>query len=210
MVGKIDRSPLLRQVTPGVEQAEELVEAGGGGLHRVEQLAELLHRLEEVRQQEHERDDGAERHLALVHEPSTDADDRRGRGDAGELDEREVPHRDAHRLHVRVVERAVALGESVTHCLLTPERLDDAHAGDALLERREVVADAITDGEVRLVGVALELDRRDRHDRHRDEAHQRELPRHHHEQRERDRQEQAVRDELQQSELHQLGHRVDV
>ena len=33
-----------------------------------------------------------------------------------------------------VVEGAVALGESVTHCLLTAERLDDPHAGDALLE----------------------------------------------------------------------------
>ena len=117
MVGKVDRSPLLGQVAPRVEQAEQLVEARRGGLHRVEQLAELLHGLEEVRQQQHERDDGAERDLSLVHEPSADADDRRGRGDAGELDQREVPHRDSHGLHVRVVEGAVALGEpSPTAC----------------------------------------------------------------------------------------------
>ena len=40
--------------TGGVEQLEQLVQAGAGRLHHVEQLAELLHRLEQVGEREHE------------------------------------------------------------------------------------------------------------------------------------------------------------
>ena len=42
--------------------------------------------------------------------------------------------------------------------LLAGERLDDADAGDALLQRGQVLADAVADREVCTVRVALELD----------------------------------------------------
>ena len=58
--GQVDRAGALGHVDRRVEQLEELVEAGAGRLHGVEQLAELLDRLEQVVEREHEEGDGAD------------------------------------------------------------------------------------------------------------------------------------------------------
>ena len=62
--------------------------------------------------------------------------------------------------------------------VLAAEGLDDPDAGDALLELRQRVADAVAHVEVGLVRVALELDARQHDERHADQAEQEQLPRH--------------------------------
>ena len=75
------------------------------------EMAELLHRLEQVVEVQHERGHRADGDDALVGEPPTDTHDRRDADDPEVLDEREVAHRDPGRLHVRVVLGLVGLLE---------------------------------------------------------------------------------------------------
>ena len=187
-----------------------LLSGGAGRLHDVEQLGQLLDRLEEVREGEDEEGDGADRELTRVHPPAADADGDGGGEQAGQLDHREVPGRDLHRAHVGVEEAAVAALEAGGLDVLPAERLHDADAGDALLELRERVADAVAHVEVGGVRVALELDAGQHHERHADEAEQQELPRHDGEHDHRHHEEEAVADEHQQAHLHELLERVHV
>ena len=101
--GQVHRARLLVHRRVGVEQGEQLVQRGARRLHRVVELAELLDRLEQVVEVQHEREHGADRDDRLVDEQPADADDHRDAEHAGELDEREVLRRDAHRLEVRLV-----------------------------------------------------------------------------------------------------------
>ena len=81
----------------------------------------------------------------------------RGCQHPGGFDETEVPRRHSHAVDVRVVELAVRLLEATLLFGLTGVGLDDADAGDALLESREVLPDVLAHVEVGRVGVALEL-----------------------------------------------------
>ena len=74
---------------------------------------------------------------------ATDADDHRGGGDPRQLDDREVQRRDLHRVHVGVELCPVGAREAPDLDVLTRERLDHAHARDALLERRQRLADPV-------------------------------------------------------------------
>ncbi len=111
----LDRARVGRSTAPGfsidgavgVEQPEDLVQRGARGLDRVVELAELLDRLEQAVQVEHEREHGADGDDPLVDEEPAHADDDRDAEDAGELDEREVLGRDADGLEVRLVLRLV-------------------------------------------------------------------------------------------------------
>ena len=132
-VGRVGRIHHLRFF---VEDADDLVERGDGGEEGVVELRELLDRVEEVREVQREREQGAGGHVAVVDEPAAVAEhdrdrDRREQVDRGEVDPVEddgAVVRGAVAL-VHAPERALLLG-------LARERLDDAHPGDVLGERR--------------------------------------------------------------------------
>ncbi len=85
-----------------VEQVGDLVERRDRGEERVVELRQLLHRVEEVRQVAEERDERADRDLAVEREPAAVAEHDRGRGRREEVDEREVDAAQDDRLHVRL------------------------------------------------------------------------------------------------------------
>ncbi|MEZ5183591.1 MAG: hypothetical protein R2702_17210 [Acidimicrobiales bacterium] len=126
------------------------------------------------------------------------------------LDHGQVPGLHEHRPHVRPVERVVPTLEAPDLHVLATVGLDDPDPADALLERRQREADAVADGEVRPVGVALELDRREHHDRHRDQADEQQLPGDDAEEHHRPDDEQQRGEQLEEALLHQLLERVHV
>ncbi len=77
-----------------VEQAVELVQRRAGLLERVEHLRELLDRLEQVVEVEHERGDHADGHVPIRREHRAETDDDRQRDALGELDDRHVDRGD--------------------------------------------------------------------------------------------------------------------
>jgi hypothetical protein len=89
-------------------------------------------------------------------------------------------------------------------------RLDDPHPRQALLEGREVLADAVAHQEIRLVRRSPEPAARD-HDRgHDDERAERELPAHQEDHDDGAGEQQAVLHEHDQAHLHELLERLDV
>jgi len=120
-----------------VDQAEQLGQRRRRRLDEVEQLAELLDRLEEALGQQNESHDGADRKPTFVDEPASDADRNRSGCGACELDDRQVPSGDLHRLHVGVVQLLVRFGELAGLHVFPGEGLHDAHTADALLQGRK-------------------------------------------------------------------------
>ena len=151
------RVPAVDDVGLGVEDAEQLVERRRRRLHRVVQLRQLLHGLEQLGEEQHGSDHRADRDVAPVHQPAADADDQRRGEDPTRLDQAEIPGGDLDAVDVGVEEAAVGLDEPPGLLGLTGVRLDHPDAGDALLQGRHVVADVLADVEVRGVRVALEL-----------------------------------------------------
>ncbi len=167
--GQVDRGLALADGRARVEHAEDLAERRGRRLHRVVELAELVDRLEEAVQPQHERGDGADGHDTTRREPTAVPDDHRGARDTRVLDDREVLRRDANGVHVRVVLVFVRAVELAGERLFAPERLHHPHPFEALLQRAEVRRDAVAHLEVRLVGdpaepPAPEVDGRDDHE----------------------------------------------
>jgi hypothetical protein len=143
-------------------------------------------------------------------EPAPDAEHHRRRDDARQLDDRHVPGTDPVRPLVGREQRAVLDREPLALDVFPGEGLDDAHPGEALLQRRQHRADPVPDRQVRLARVALELHAGHDHERHRDQADEDELPRQPDQQDHGEDEEQPVGQEHQQALLHQLGQRVDV
>ncbi len=111
---------------------------------------------------------------------------------------------------MRVEERAIRLAEP-TALLGYPRRgLDDPNTSEILLDRREVLPNSLTNTEVRLVRIPLELDRGDHDHRQHEKRDQGELPRQRQQHHQRDRQQDSRRHELEQAPLHELRHRLDV
>ena len=104
---EVDRAGPLHDRRRGVEQVEELVQRRARRLHDVVLLAQLLDRLEQVVEVQHEGGNGADGDDALLGEVAPEADDPRGRGDAEPLHEREVPGGDAEGLDVGLELRLV-------------------------------------------------------------------------------------------------------
>ncbi len=209
-VGQVDRTGALGHVDAGVEQAEQLGQRRPRRLQDVEELTELLDRLEEIGEGQHEEGDGAHRDRVVEHQPATDEDDGGGGAQPGELDDRQVPGLHLHRGHVGVVEGAVATTEVADLDLLAGEGLDDPHPGDALLEVGKGRADAVPHHQVGPVRVALEADARHHHEGHRHQAHQQQLPGDDGQGGEGEGQQQGVRHEHEQADLDQLLQRLDV
>ena len=121
-LGRVSRTPKI------------LLQRRARGLHGVVQLAELLDRLEQVVQVEHERGDRTDGHDVAAREAAAPTDDHRRARDPGELDDREVLRRDAHRLEVGFVLVFVGAREPVGERALAAEGLHDPHTLEALLQ----------------------------------------------------------------------------
>ena len=159
-------------------------ERGARRLHDVVLLAELLHRLEQVVEVQHERGDRTDGDDALIGEVSAQPDHAHDGDDADAFHEREVAGRDAQRRQVRLVLRFVGEPEPLRERRDAPERLDDAHAGQTLLQGGEVRADALAHLEVGTVRFTPEPARHQHHRRHDHESAHRKRPtqdeEHHH------------------------------
>ena len=154
--GQVDGAGALLDGGAGVEQPEELGQRRAGGLDQVEELAELLDGVEQVAQVEHEGGDGAQRGAVLVHQHAAEADDGGGGDDRRGLHHREVPGRYPDGADVGVELGVVVLGEAAGLQALAPEGLDDPDAGDALLQGRHGLADAVPHRQVGRVRLAPE------------------------------------------------------
>ncbi len=146
-----------------VEHADDLVERGDRGEERVVELRELLDRIEEVREVEREREQGAGGHVAVVDEPPAVAEDDRRCRRAEQVDGREVDRVQDGRLVVRGPVTVVDAVEGALLHRLARERLDDAHAGDVLRERGGDEAEPLADAAVGAVRAAPEPGRDERH-----------------------------------------------
>ena len=73
-----------------VHHVHDLVQRGDGGEERVVQLRELLHRVEEVRQVEHEGEQRPDQDLVVEEEVAAEPEDDRDRNRREKVDEREV------------------------------------------------------------------------------------------------------------------------
>ncbi len=207
---QVDGVGCLGDVGLGVEQLVQLLEPGPARLHLVEQLRQLLHRVEQVRQRQHEEGDGADGEGVVDHHPTTDQHHQGRRPGPGHLDHRQVPGLDPHRTHVGPVQAPVAALEAIGLDALPGVGLDDPHPGQPLLEVGQHEADAIPHGQVGGVGVTLELDAGQHHERQRDGDDEQEGRRRHRQQAQGDHDQQHARHELQEAELHQLLESVDV
>ncbi len=73
-----------------VHHVHDLVQRGDGREERVVQLGELLHRVEEVRQVEHEGEQRPDQDLVVEEEVAAEPEDDRDRDRREKVDEREV------------------------------------------------------------------------------------------------------------------------
>ena len=135
-----------------VQYGEDPVERGGGREERVVELGELLDRVEEVREVEREREERAEGHVPVDHEPAAEAEHDGGGEGREHVDRGEVDPAQDDRL---VVRRPVPLVDTAEGRLargLPRERLHDPHPRDVLGERRGDDAEPLADASVGAVG----------------------------------------------------------
>ncbi len=210
MRGHRDRMLGLGHVDRLLQQVRELRQPRPGHLHLVHVLAELLDGVEEVGEAQHEERDRPDRHEAVDRPEPTHTDHQRGGEDPGELDDGQEPARDPHRVHVLVVEAAVAPREPLDLGVLPAEGLDDPHPADALLQRGEREPDPVAHHQEGPVRVLLELVGGEGHEGQRDRTEQQELPRHDGEHDDRDHEEHDVREDQDHPLLDEVLHRVDV
>jgi hypothetical protein len=159
-----------------VQHDRDPVERRGRGEEGVVELRELLDGIEEVREEEQEGDERARRHVPLDDEPAAEPEHDRGGEGREDVDGREVDAVQDDRL---VVGLAVALVDAAEVRLagrLARERLDDAHPGDVLRERRGHQPEALADAAVRMVRARPEPRGREAHEREDHEGRQRETP----------------------------------
>ena len=159
-----------------VEHVVDPVERGRRREERVVELRELLHRVEEVRQVERERQERADGEIAVDDERSAEAEHDRDRHGREDVDDREVDAVQDDRL---VVRRAVALVDPTERRLahrLAGERLDDPHARDVLRERGGHEPEALADVSVGAVRARPEPGGRSGHERKDEERREREPP----------------------------------
>ena len=138
----------------GVEQLEDPLRRGHGGLEDVELLREVADRAVEALRVQHERDERPDRQRAVQDPVAAEPDDERGGEGADDFD-RGVEHRVVvDRLHVRVAVPVVDRVEVAVAALLAAEQLHRRHAGDVLLEKRVDARDPGPHLAVRLADVA--------------------------------------------------------
>ena len=159
------------------EHVHDLVQRGDGREERAVELRELLHRVEEVRQVAEERGEHADRHVCRRRRGSrrSRARSRSRATRAG----RRTGSRGRSGRPSRWLRRAVGLAdraEVLVRRALARERLQDAHAGDVLGERRRDVAQRLADAAVAARRLLAEDRRRDGQRRDDGERREREPP----------------------------------
>ncbi len=145
-----------------------------------------------------------------VDQVAADTHHRGGRPDPGELDDGEIPGRDAHGVHVGFVLGPVLTGETAGLAVLLGKGLNDADTGQPLLEGGERAADAVPDLQVGPVRVTAELDAGQDH---RGQGHERDQGQQRgqiQQQGQGEDHDQGVLDELGQAQLDQVLQGVDV
>ena len=146
----------------------------------------------------------------MVGEPAAVAEHDRRRRRREEVDEREVDAAQDDRLHVRDAVGVADVAEVLLRGALAGERLQDAHPGDVLRERRRDRAERLAHAAVGASRALAEERGRDGHRRHHDERRECEPPV---EEEENDRgpeQRQRVLDERRDAVGHELVERLDV
>ena len=204
------RARLVGELGLRVHDVEDPVERRRRREVGVVDQRELLHRVEEVRQVEHEREQRPDLHRALDRQVAAVDQDDRGADDREQLDEREVPGVQPDRAAVglavdlaRPVERDGVVGIAI-------ELLDHAHAGEVLGERRRDVGEPLAHHAVRTRRADAEDDRRRRHRREHDEDREREPPVEQHERHGGADQDQGVAQRRRDAVGDELLERVDV
>ena len=160
----------------GIQHVEDLVQRRRSRQERLVELGQLLDRLEEVREQPDEHEQVAGRDLAVDHQHAAVPKHHRHRRGRQQVDDREVDGADVDRLHVGLAVGAVHLVESPLVRPLAAERLDDADAGDVLLQRGGDLGQPLSGAAVGARRVAAEQRGGDRHPREHGQRRQRQLP----------------------------------
>lgn len=178
LVGAVREGDVLeRDLAAQREHVERLIRVGGrGGLAQqlldaaegdgrllvtVEDLGELLDGGEEQLDVEEVGDQGADGQRAVVDPARSDDDHGGGRDRGQQLDEREVDGDQPLTAHPGLAVVVAVLGVAGGPVVLAAEGLDDAEAGDGLLEVGVDGADACPGQFVRLDAAAPEEDRAD-------------------------------------------------
>ena len=173
---QVDRSRRVHDIRLGFEHLHDLVQRGDGRKEHVVELRELLHRVEEVREVEREREQRPDRHLVVDQQVAAVPQHDRGRERREEIDRREVDPVEDDGLVVRLAVTVVDTTETLLVHGLACERLHDAHASDVLGERRGDEADPLSDAPVRTVRTDAEPGGRERDKRHDRQRREREPP----------------------------------
>ena len=154
-----------------LEHARQLLQRRSGGLEHVVELRQLLQRVEELAQVEHERGQHSQRHLSLREQVPAVQQHRGRREPAEQVDRRPEGRHQRVRPDVGVAVAGVDVLEDLLVARLAPERL---HRADAA-KRLDVVHDHEHDRHphraIGACGVDPEPVREPEHDRHDDERH---------------------------------------
>ena len=214
---QLGRPARVAHVGLGVEQVEDLVDRGHPLLVGRVQVRELLDRVEEALQVADERDQHADRDVAVERPVAAVQHDHRGADRGQELDAGEVGGVQLDGAVVGGAVLVVQLRKALLVARLLAERAHDPHAGEGLLQVRGDVRDPLPHGPERARRVVPEQDAPDGEQRERgEEGHERQ--RHVEQQQDHDRPDQrqrareerhdAVRDELVEC-LHVVGQARD-
>ena len=209
-VAEVARATLVDDLRLLVEQVVDLVQRGRRGEERPVELRELLHRVEEVLDVEHEGEERSDLDGALEVEVAAVAEHDRERDGREQVDEREVPAAQDDRLLVRLAVALADLAEVADVDLLAGEGLDDAHAGDVLGEGRGHEPEALPHRPVGARRVAAEQHRADAHHRDHREGREGESPVEDEQQDRRADQRQRALDERRDAVRDELVERLDV
>ena len=155
-VVELARSRLVGDLRLLHEHLHDLVERRDRREERAVELRELLHRVEEGRRVAEERGQDADRRLPVEDEVGAVAEDDRGRERREQVDEREVDGVLDDRLLVALPVGLADPAEVLARRALARERLEDAHAGDVLGERRRDRAERLADSAVRAARLLAE------------------------------------------------------
>ncbi len=165
---------MLRILDAGLlgQHARDLLQRRRRGLEGVEELRDLLHRLEEDPQIQQERRQRAERHLALQH-PVTAVQQHHSGGDVA--DQPDARHEDGQQLEGPLVDGLVLVGDVFEDLLvarLAAVRLDRLDAGHGLDELHDHQRGALAHLQVRLRRLSAEPPHQQHQDGEGAQAHQ--------------------------------------
>ena len=172
----IERGLVVLHALGLVEQGEDALQRGHGGLEDVEPVGDLTDGVVVHRHEREEGDEVADAHRLIEYEAAADDDDDRGGDGADHRDDGLEERERMHDLHVGVEQIAAVVAELFVVLPLAPEELDEQHAADVLggegVEAGDVQA-LLAERVAHDDGEPAHDDGQQRHD---DEGDQRQLP----------------------------------